>query len=168
MEEEFIIREAAKEDIHNLAVLHVRAWNETYNNTSPDPSIATREWQWQEQFNSPDKNWFCLVIENKQGELIGFAKGMTFNHPSLPEFDGELNKIYILKAYHKSGLGKKLLSRAFKMFKDMGIQSVVLFGDAKNPAGGFHEAMGAKKLFSPDGGFHGGYGWTNIHQSGLI
>ena len=164
MEDKFIIRDAVKEDIQDLAALHVKAWNETYNNTSPDPSVATRKWQWEEIFSKQDGSWFCLVIETTNKALIGFAKGQVYHHADLPDFNGELNKIYILKAYQQSGLGKMLLAKVFDRFKTMGIESVVLFGDANNPSGGFHEKMGAKKLYTASGEFHGGYGWINLSE----
>ena len=62
------------------------------------------------QFNINDGSWFCFVVENKNGELIGFAKGQKYNHSDLPMFDGELNKIYLLKDYHRKGLGTPLAS----------------------------------------------------------
>lgn len=34
-----------------------------------------------------------------------------------------------------------------------GIDSMLLFGDAASPSNGFHERMGAEKLFAPVGEF---------------
>jgi hypothetical protein len=37
-------------------------------------------------------------------ELIGFAKGQPYAHLDQPDFAGELNKIYLLRAFHRRGL----------------------------------------------------------------
>jgi hypothetical protein len=39
---------------------------------------------------------------------------------------------------------------------------MLLFGDAKNPSNGFYEHMGAERLYSKSGEFHGAYGWTDL------
>lgn len=161
-DQQFVIRKATAKDVQNLAELHVKAWNQTYQNTAPDPSVATRMWQWAEIFKKQDDSWFCYVIENADHELIGFSKGQTYQHSDLPAFDGEINKIYILKEYHRLGLGKRLLKVMFDRFLGMGINAVLLFGDAANPSGGFHEAMGAQKIYAANGKFNGGYAWYDI------
>jgi GNAT superfamily N-acetyltransferase len=111
-------------------------------------------------------SWFCFVIEGAGGELIGFAKGQRYAHPDQPDFDGELNKIYLLRAYHRRGFGRRLLGYVGRRFLSQGILSMLLFGDARNPSNGFYEAMGAEKLFAANGEFHGGYGWRDLR--GLV
>lgn len=39
---------------------------------------------------------------------------------------------------------------------------MLLFGEAKSPANGFYEALGAVCPFAANGEFHGGYGWTDL------
>lgn len=78
------------------------------------PTLKKREWQWAEQFKINDGNWFCLVIESRSGEFIGFAKTQKYNYSDLPMFNGELNKIYLLKGYQRKGLGKKFLKKWLK------------------------------------------------------
>jgi len=93
----FTIREATEKDIPALAVLHVKTWNETYWNVNKPPSFEIREWQWREQFKKTDGNWFCFVVEIKNGQLVGFAKGVSYSSTDLPGYAGELNKIYLSK-----------------------------------------------------------------------
>lgn len=164
----FIIREAVAEDIPALAKLHVKTWAQTYWLTLRPPTYQIREWQWKEQFKKIDGTWFCFVIENSQKELIGFAKGKTYSHSDLPEFSGELNKIYILRKYQRVGLGKRLIGHVARKFLSMGIHNMVLFGVAENPSGKFHEAMGAQKLYSKKGEFHGSYCWRNLENLGAL
>ena len=66
------IRDATPADIPALADLHVRTWNETYPGVASPPAYELRERQWREAFASTAW-WFCLVVEDGDGELIGFA-----------------------------------------------------------------------------------------------
>jgi ribosomal protein S18 acetylase RimI-like enzyme len=160
----FTIREAVEADIPALAALHVKTWTQTYWTVLHPPTFKIREWQWKDQFKKNDGSWFCFVIANNKNELVGFAKGIKYSHSDLPEFSGELNKIYILREYQRLGLGKRLLGYVAQKFISMGISNMVLFGLAENPSGGFHEAMGGEKLYSKEGEFHGGYCWRELQQ----
>jgi RimJ/RimL family protein N-acetyltransferase len=80
----FIIRDAKPEDIPALAALHVKTWSDTYWNVRHPPTYATRENQWRDQFEKIDGSWFCFVIENEQGKLVGFSKGHSYSSEDLP------------------------------------------------------------------------------------
>jgi len=162
--ESFIIREATETDIPALAALHVKTWAETYWLTLRPPTFSIREWQWKDQFKKNDGSWFCFVIENREKKLVGFPKGKKYSHSDLPDFSGEINKIYILRQYQQVGLGKRLLGRVARKFLSMGISNMVLFGVAENPSCYFHEAMEGEKLYSKKGEFHGGYCWRNLEH----
>jgi GNAT superfamily N-acetyltransferase len=156
------IREAVATDLPALARLHVDTFKETHGGWNPPP-IELRTSQWRQAFDAIDGNWFCIVIEGPTGELIGFAKG-TLHDGGVPGFGGELNKIYILRKYQRTGLGRRIVGQVVRQFLARGINSMLLFGDARSPANGFYEALGAEKLFSPEGEFHGGYGWRDLHR----
>ena len=126
------------------------------------------EYQWRQAFQSADGSWFCFVIEESSGELIGFAKGQRYAHPDQPDFAGELNKIYLLREYHRRGLGRRLLGHVARRFLSQGISTMLLFGDARNPSNGFYETFGADKLFAANGEFHGGYGWRDLRKLASI
>ena len=71
----FYLREARQADIPALAALHVTTFNETHRGGQPGgPSYELRERQWREAFERLDGSWFCCVIEDNRGELVGFAK----------------------------------------------------------------------------------------------
>ena len=157
----FVIREATSEDIHDLALLHVKTWSETYGGNGP--RLGVRQFQWKEMFKVPQRDWFVLVIENPAGELVGFAKGQPYKHDGdLSEFRGELNKFYVLRDYQRLGLGRKLLSAVAQRLISMDIHNMVLFGIPQNPSCRFHEAMGGKKMYGKNGEFHGGYIWEKL------
>jgi GNAT superfamily N-acetyltransferase len=100
-------------------------------------------------------------VEKDDGEGLGFATG-TPHDGGVPGFAGELNKIYVLREFHRRGIGRLLLCNVAGRFLERGVTSMLLFGEATSPSNGFYEAFGAERLFSPTGEFHGGYGWRDL------
>lgn len=158
----FHIRDASENDVPPLARLHVQTFNETHRGgRSGGPSYELRERQWREAFTLTDGSWFCFVVEDDAGELVGFAKG-TPHDGGVPGFAGELNKIYVLRRFHRQGVGRLLLCNVARRFIMQGVTSMLLFGEASNPSNGFYEALGAERLYSSSGEFHGAYGWRDL------
>lgn len=158
----FHIRDAREDDVPALARLHVQTFNETHRGgRDGGPSYELRERQWREAFAVTDGSWFCFVVEDGGGDLVGFAKG-TPHDGGVPGFAGELNKIYVLRRVHRQGIGRLLLCHVARRFIERGVTSMLLFGEATNPSNGFYEAFGAGRLYSPSGEFHGGYGWRDL------
>jgi ribosomal protein S18 acetylase RimI-like enzyme len=127
----FVIREASMSDVPALAALHVKTWNETYCGNVPTREM--REFQWRELFKEHNRNWFVLLVESKPGQPAGFAMGKPYNHGDLPQFKGELNKIYLLRDYQRIGLGRMLMRSVARRFLQQGISNMVLFGIPQNP-----------------------------------
>src|SRR5688500_7921309 len=158
------IREATAADIPALAELHVKAWNATYPRVKSPPTRELRERQWHDAFRVRDGSWVCFLIEDRDGKLIGFAKGKKYQHSDLPQFSGELNKIYVLKEYHRRGLGRRLVGHVVRWFLDQGIASMVLFAEPDIPSCRFYDALGAENVFARNGEFHGTYGWRDLRN----
>lgn len=152
------LRDAIEADIPALSELHVRTFGETHGG---GPTRALREQQWRSKFDS-GQLVFCLVLEDQAGDLIGFASGELHEGDALREYRGELNKIYLLRAWHRRGLGRRLLCAAAARFRVAGVNSMLLFGQEGSPSNGFYEAMGGERLHAPNGEFHGGYGWADL------
>jgi ribosomal protein S18 acetylase RimI-like enzyme len=158
----FRIRDATHADIRALAALHVQTFNETHRGGRDEgPSHALRSDQWRQTFADTTGSWFCLLVEDDQGELVGFAKGIPHDG-GVPGFAGELNKLYLLRRVQRQGLGRQLLCSVARRFLEQGISSMVLFGEATSPSNGFYEAFGAERLHAANGEFHGGYGWRDV------
>lgn len=157
----FEIREARPDDVPVLAALHVATFKEAHGRHGA-PSYELREAQWRAAFER-EADWFCYVAETRDGRLVGFAKGVLHDG-GVPGFQGELNKIYVLRAWHRSGIGRALVEHVARRFLARGVCSMLLFGDARNPSNGFYERLGAERLYSPEGTFHGGYGWRDLRQ----
>lgn len=163
---EYIFREVVYNDVPKLAQLHAVAWKETYELIYPDttdfPTAELREWQWRDLFKKNPKSWFCYVVENADSELIGFAKGQEYNHQNYPGIQGELNKIYVLRKYHKQGIGIKLFRLIVSTLISKGINNMILFTDNNNPTIKFFERLGGKKTLSSNGESHDAYTWNSL------
>jgi hypothetical protein len=85
-----VFRDAVAADIPALAELHVTTWNATYR-TTRGPTIATRTWQWNEVFAKEGRRDFVLVLEDRNGRLIGFTWGKPSESKGDGEFDGTLS-----------------------------------------------------------------------------
>jgi GNAT superfamily N-acetyltransferase len=150
-------RDAVAADIPALAELHVTTWNATYN-TTRGPSIATRTWQWNEIFAKAHRRDFVVVVEDRNGRLIGF----TWGKPDEGEFEGQLSKIYLRWEYHGLGLGRRMMAETAQRFLDRGIHSFILFAELSNPTLGFYDRIGGERLLDERGVFNGAYAWRDV------
>src|SRR5439155_26803919 len=96
-----------------LDQLHVETFKETRVRFSA-PTYELRERQWRTAFEAQG-DWFCYVVEGPRGELVGFAKG-TLHDGGVPGFQGELNKIYVLRQWHRQGIGRQLVEQVARRF----------------------------------------------------
>jgi len=152
-----VFRDAVRSDIPALAELHVATWNATYR-TTKGPTIATRTWQWNEVFGKESRRDFVLVLENREGRLIGF----TWGKPHEGEFPGQVSKIYLRWEYHCLGLGRRMLAETARRFQERGIDSFVLFTELSNPTVGFFDHMGGVRLLDEHGRFAGAFAWRDL------
>ena len=152
-----VFRDAVAADIPALAELHVTTWNATYN-TSAGPTIATRTAQWNQIFAKENRRDFVLVLEDRNGRLIGFTWGI----PNDGEFEGQLSKIYLRWEYHGLGLGRRMMAETARRFLDRGISSFLLFAERSNPTLGFYDRMGGERLLDDREQFTGAYGWRDV------
>jgi GNAT superfamily N-acetyltransferase len=156
----YSIRPATLRDAPNLAALHVRTFQETHGG---GPPLSIRQDQWEGILSQGEADDFTFVVEDPEGALVAFARG-TPHDGGVPGFAGRLNKIYVLRRHHRRGLGKLLVCHVTSRFLSRGVNSMLLFGDARSPANGFYEHLGAERLYSPHGDFHGGYGWRDLRS----
>jgi L-amino acid N-acyltransferase YncA len=159
----FTFRDAREADIPELGKLHAITWAQTYS--ARIPNIQLRQYQWRKAFDEEnDGSWFCILVVNKENELVGFAKGKTYKDNDRSGLRGDLNKIYLLNDYQRLELGRKLIGHVARRFLSMGVNDMVLFGVPQNPSCAFHEAMGGERLYSEKGTFDGGYRWRDLKK----
>jgi GNAT superfamily N-acetyltransferase len=158
--ESLVFRDATPADISALAVLHAVTWAATYPRVRHPPTAELRERQWREAFARADGRWFCIVIENARRDLVGFAKGVVRE-----ERVGDLNKIYLAAAYHRLGLGRRLVGHVARRFLAQGVKTMTLSADAGNPSCLFYLALGAENPRDANGRAHlGAFVWRDVEK----
>jgi ribosomal protein S18 acetylase RimI-like enzyme len=150
-----VIRDAAAADIPALARLHVQTFRETHGG---GPSADLREQQYRQKFAASGR-WFCLVAARENGDLVGFIVGQPADPP---DGGGQVNKIYVLRAYQRLGLGRRLLAGVARRFVSHGCTSMTLLTQPDNPSIWFFDAMGGERLLGTRGEFGGGYRWSDL------
>jgi ribosomal protein S18 acetylase RimI-like enzyme len=100
------IRQANNEDIFSLARVHVQSWHETYTGLMPQSVLdgitrETRETQWQRTLSNPRMQVFVAALD---GVVVGFTS-LSLRES---EAHAELFTLYVLKAFHRQGIGLKL------------------------------------------------------------
>lgn len=109
MESELVVRRAEPDDVHELAQLHLRCRREAYAgilsaNFLEKQNLPELTAQWSRLLTGPhaDRHWVAV----HDGKLIGFAGSISSTGQSPVT---ELWGIYLLSAYHGSGIGQRLL-----------------------------------------------------------
>ncbi len=97
-QEELSVREGVINDLPALAELYALAGAKISGN-SRKPAKAEQQ-----------GDCFCLVVENKNGELVGFAQGKTYQREGLPACSGELYRLYLRSGYEGMGLEQQLIA----------------------------------------------------------
>jgi L-amino acid N-acyltransferase YncA len=167
LSDELVFRDIAESDIPPLAHLHATAWRQTYEPICgkhyPFPTADLRQQQWKEKFAARSPYWFCIVVELND-KMIGFVSGDRYSSEELPDYSGELSKLYLLHEYQGFGIGKKLFMAACDKFLKNEISGIVAFTEPQNRVGQFFEHMHGKKVFDQQGQFHGAYGWMDLRS----
>ena len=163
-----VIREATAADIPAVVPLHLKTWRATYEGLLSEkelngPTYEIRERQWRKAFEVADGNRFHFVVEDETGQLVGFAVGRPSDHP---EFEGELNKIYLPREYQRQGLGRRLVGHIVRRFLSRGVTSMWVYADGRTASCKFYEALGGEKLDADP--TTGNYGWRDLQRLAAI
>lgn len=153
------MRPAVPADIAALAALHVATWNDTYAPMMTGPPLPVREQEWRRAFADPT-GWFCYVLARPDDSLIGFTKGAVRPNHEIP---GELNKLFLARAYQRMGLGRRLLGQVVHRFLEADVTAMAAYVDPRNPSCGFFERTGAAWLREPTGAVNfSWYVWQDL------
>ena len=148
-----IIREAKLEDAGAIAKVHVDTWRTTYRDIIPESYIAKLSYQkrqerWIEMLSTKieeEKKHFAYVVKDNTGKIIAFADGgLLRNSDSI--YQGELYAIYILEAYQRQGIGRKLIKKIADKLSQSGLKSMLVWVLADNPACQFYQALGGQQV----------------------
>lgn len=174
MGEEITIREATVEDARAIAEVHVATWRTSYTDILPPDVLASlsaesRAAMWQEGLSQPRGINFLFVAETSDGEVVGFAGGGQATEDN-KDYAGEIRVIYIVEAYQRIGIGRKLFQKSVARLIEEGVTSMLLWAFKDSPYRGFYEKLGGElignKIYEIAGENYTavGYGWKDIRH----
>ena len=152
-----VLRDASLSDVPEVARIHVAAFRSAHRGRGP--SESTRAAQWESKFRNATPETFCLVAELEGRGLIGFVH---CHAADFRDYQGQLEKIYLLREYRRVGIGRRLICAAAARLLSAEMKSMMLFSQAENPACRFFEALGGQRIVNERGEFHGAFGWPDL------
>ena len=169
-----IIRQARVEDATGIARVRVDSWRTTYKSIVPDDYLANMTYEeserrWQRILNDINStSGICYVAEDETGQVVGFISGGPEREHNNPNYPGELYAIYILKEYQGRGIGRRLTESLVEKLLQAGLESMLVWVLAENPACRFYESLGGQPVKTDQEEIGGkllkliSYGWKDI------
>ena len=148
------IRAALPADAHGIARVHVDSWRTTYVGIVPDKVLArlsygNRERFWHNVLTERDSQTVVFVAEDNAGQIAGFASGGP-EREGIEGYQGELYAIYLYADSQARGAGRQLTVNVAQALAARGLNSMLAWVLADNPACGFYEALGGNQITSKD------------------
>jgi L-amino acid N-acyltransferase YncA len=141
------IRKATPADARGIAKVHVDSWRTTYKDMFPAEYLQSLSYESREElWNEVIPNGHVFVVENDQGDIVGFSSGGRERTGNYPGYEGELYAIYILQEYQGNGIGRKLVMPLIEVFKKEGIHSMIVLVLDENPSKYFYQSLGAIEI----------------------
>jgi ribosomal protein S18 acetylase RimI-like enzyme len=139
------IRPAVPEDAPALASVNVTTWRAAYRGIIAAEFLENLnetklEERWRQRLTSGESATFVAVTD--RGEVVGYVNAGIEREGLKPQ-SGEIYAVYLLPAYHRQGVGKRLMRRAMRWLKSQGMRACVVWVLEDNlPARQFYEALG--------------------------
>lgn len=149
--EPIIIREAICADAAGIARVAVDTWRSAYRDLLPPAAFAAlsyeeRERRWTERLCGPPDGRVAYVATDAAGQVIGFTLGGP-ERSGDPVYRAEVYALYILGAYQRRGLGRRLLAAVVPpLAAAYGPALLIGVLAANAPARAFYEALGGRYL----------------------
>jgi GNAT superfamily N-acetyltransferase len=139
-----MIRLAVPNDASAIAAIHVACWHETYRGIIPDSYLdrldtAERQRIWLKAIDN-GQPVYAAVVDDR---IIGFANGGKSRNTDT-QYAGELYAIYLLKEFHKRGIGRKLFDSVVAQLSSQHQLPFFTWVLADNPALHFYQQAGGK------------------------
>jgi GNAT superfamily N-acetyltransferase len=156
----FTVRKATKDDVSDLAHLHVQGWRDAYGGLLDadyieSKTVALREKQWAEWFDEDLTK--TLIAYDENGTAAGFISfgklktpppGMS---PIRPLYAAEIYAFYILEPFWRQGLGTKFMHEASNVLAAEKVKSICLWVLEKNKrAVSFYKKTGGERCGKMD------------------
>lgn len=165
------LRAARWSDAPAIARIHVQTWRDTYAGVVPDSylvgmTVAGQTRTWQRRIRASVRGQHLLIAE-VSGAPAGFVDCGPSRFPSLP-FAGEVYALYVAGDWQGRGLGRLLMTGAFRALLAAGRRSALVWVLTSNPARFFYEALGGQLVSERQEAFAGtkldetAYGWPDL------
>src|SRR5579871_786304 len=143
------VREAALHEADAIGAVHVAAWRETYRGLIPDAILETldtaaRVRYWRSILEDASSPVRIFVAESDEG-VVGFSCGGP-ERTGRTDYTSDLYAIYVLQRAHGRGLGRRLFEAVTEYLRGTGHRSMIVWVLERNPACGFYQAMGGKRV----------------------
>lgn len=142
-----VIFPAGPDDAEDLARVHVTSWREAYQGLLPESylarmSVAVHARRFRAGLLAPGPHEAVLAGADRNG-IVGYAAGGPSRARRLGE--AEVTTLYVLRAHHGHGLGRRLMADIARVFAANGASSLMLSVLRDNIAArGFYEHLGGK------------------------
>jgi len=167
-----VIREAKVSDASVIAKIHVDTRRTTYKGIIPDEQLLkmtyeNKEKGWTNRIGDPHSSEFIFVVQNNQGEVVGFTSTSTNSEEN--GYDSILSTIYISEDYQRQGIGQSLVRVVVNKLREQHVKSLIVWVFAENPSKKFYERLGGKlvkeKIVNQGKDIlEVAYGWNNIDK----
>ena len=145
------IRAASPADARPMARVHVDTYWTTYAGIMPAEYLAglsyrdTESW-WERVLSTYYPATSTFVAETDSGEVVGFARGGPEREGNRT-YPGELYTVYLLEAYQRRGIGRRLVSAVAQRLLANGLSSMLVWVLKRNrPGRRFYESLGAQPI----------------------
>lgn len=135
------------DDASAIALLHVTSWREAYDGMIPsgileNVDMADRTARWKSYL---DVDGSPTYLARADSEAAGFIRAGPVKEPLAEGADGHIFALYILKRFHRRGIGRRLIGLAARDWLNQGGKALsVGVLTANQPARAFYEALGAR------------------------
>ena len=112
-----------------------------------------------------------FVAESDLAEIVGFVSG---GPEKMGGFDAEVYALYVMQSYQGQKLGQRLLRAIAQRLAGEGYETLLIWVNALNPAGGFYQLLGGKAVRTGQREIKGvtyddiGYGWNKAAFQRLL
>ncbi len=108
-----ILSKALPDDYEQIAFVHYKAWLETYTGLLPESFLKNRTLESSINIfkNNLCSNTVVAIVDNK---VVGFCGWGSLRENSFQENLGEIQGIYLLDAYQKNKIGRKMIEFALE------------------------------------------------------
>ncbi|MEP6983970.1 MAG: GNAT family N-acetyltransferase [Chloroflexota bacterium] len=167
------IRRAEPADAQAIASVQTASWRTTYAGLIPAEFLASmdigrRAAVWHTGLTDSTRRHCYFVAEDADGQVVGFASGGP-ERDGHPIYKVELSAIYLLDAYQKQGIGRRLVQAVAGWLHENHYHNMLIWVLAGNSQGiQFYEAIGGQRIDSKTINIGGenleefSYGWLDL------